>query len=133
MSQTQKITYDDILKSLSMKVENGKLVISRNIRQECERAGIQPSQHIHLQQQIQQKQQQQQQQQQRQRQQQHQQQQQQQQQPKPLELKPIEKLKKMLEEKEKMKQSKNNKLFLPQDIKTASKTKVQMFTKLNHL
>ena len=37
-----KITYDDILQSLSMKVENGRLVINRDINQEYARAGIPP-------------------------------------------------------------------------------------------
>jgi hypothetical protein len=37
-----KITYDDILTSLNMTVVNGKLVITRDINQERQKAGLEP-------------------------------------------------------------------------------------------
>jgi|LauGreDrversion2_2_1035103.scaffolds.fasta_scaffold09283_2 hypothetical protein len=103
------ITYDDILNSLSMKVENGKLVITRDTNKENFRAGIQPTQ-----QQIQQ-----------QKEQQQKQIEQQQQQTKLRNDKLLTNLRNQLDEKKRTRESKNNKLFLNQQIK-CSNQRVQM-------
>jgi hypothetical protein len=99
---TRKLTYDDILASLSMKVENGRLVITRNIVQEHERAGIpppvmkQPTPLIQPQQPP----------------------------PQQTNITPLEKLKQKLQEKQALNQKK--KLFLPNDVKATNTTRMKM-------
>ena len=104
----KSITYDDILSSLSMKVENGKLVITRDTMKEHVRAGIEP---IVIQQQQQQQQQ--------------QQTQQEQQRTSLRNDKLLTNLRKQLDENKRIRETKSNKLFLTQPI-NCSKQRVQM-------
>jgi hypothetical protein len=114
----RKISYDDILASLNMTLENGRLVITRNLVQENQRIGITEQETIQQQKQKKQIEQQ-------------QQQQQQQQQPNlqkqqnihhsnQIQETPLQKFKRTLEEKQKLSETKSTKMFFNNNIKMSN-------------